>query len=87
MLYASSGQSGHHGHHVLLPAKEDAALDQENVKDKLVNALAMQLNRTTALKETVQSGQNGVLQANVQSHVEVVYKKWSVNALMVKLVN
>ena len=87
MLYASSGQSGHHGHHVLLPARGDGALARENAKDKSVNALVMQLRQTTALKETVLSGQNGGLQANVRSHVEVVYKKWSVNALMAKSVN
>ena len=87
MLYVNSGQSGHHGHHVLLPARGDAALARENAKDKSVNALVMQLRQTTALKETVLSGQNGALQANARSHVEVVYKKWSVNALMVKLVN
>ena len=87
MLCVSSGQSGRPGHLVLLHVKEVAVLARENVKDKSVSVLVTRLNQTTVLKETVRSGQNGALQANALLPVEVVYKKWSVNALTVKLVN
>ena len=72
MLFASSGLSGLNGHRAVSPASAEFGIENGNVLVKLDLVKAYPVKQVTVTKETVPSGQIGVLPVSALSPVVAV---------------